>query len=40
MSQPQVLGLRTTDGVDLDALKARYGIDLLAANDTRARKME
>jgi len=28
-----LLGLRTTDGIDLDGLKARYGFDLLAAND-------
>jgi len=28
-----LLGLRTTAGIDLDALRARYGIDLLAAND-------
>lgn len=27
------LGLRTTAGIDLDGLKARYGVDLLAAND-------
>ena len=29
-----LLGLRTTAGIDLDALRARYGVDLLAANDT------
>jgi oxygen-independent coproporphyrinogen-3 oxidase len=29
-----LLGLRTTAGIDLDGLKARYGIDLLAANDS------
>jgi len=29
-----LLGLRTTAGIDLDCLKARYGVDLLAANDT------
>ena len=28
-----MLGLRTTAGIDLDALTARYGVDLLAAND-------
>ena len=28
-----MLGLRTADGIDLDALTARYGFDLLAAND-------
>jgi len=28
-----LLGLRTTEGVDLDGMKARYGVDLLAAND-------
>jgi coproporphyrinogen III oxidase-like Fe-S oxidoreductase len=27
------LGLRTTAGIDLDAFAARYGIDLLTAND-------
>jgi len=27
-----LLGLRTTAGIDLDALKTRYGVDLLAAN--------
>jgi oxygen-independent coproporphyrinogen-3 oxidase len=27
-----MLGLRTTAGIDLDALTARYGLDLLAAN--------
>ncbi len=29
-----LLGLRTTAGIDLDGLRARYGVDLLAANDT------
>jgi oxygen-independent coproporphyrinogen-3 oxidase len=29
-----LLGLRTTAGIDLDGMRARYGIDLLAANDT------
>jgi oxygen-independent coproporphyrinogen-3 oxidase len=29
-----LLGLRTTAGLDLDGLRARYGVDLLAANDT------
>jgi oxygen-independent coproporphyrinogen-3 oxidase len=29
-----LLGLRTTDGIDLDGLKVRYGVDLLAANDS------
>jgi len=29
-----LLGLRTTAGIDLDNFRARYGIDLLAANDT------
>ena len=29
-----LLGLRTTAGIHLDAFTARYGIDLLAANDT------
>jgi oxygen-independent coproporphyrinogen-3 oxidase len=29
-----LLGLRTTAGIDLDGFAARYGIDLLAANDT------
>jgi len=29
-----MLGLRTTAGIDLDGLRARYGVDLLAANDT------
>ncbi len=28
-----LLGLRTTDGIDLDDLRKHYGIDLLAAND-------
>jgi putative oxygen-independent coproporphyrinogen III oxidase len=28
-----LLGLRTTAGIDLDGLRARYGVDLLAAND-------
>jgi oxygen-independent coproporphyrinogen-3 oxidase len=28
-----ILGLRTTAGIDLDAFAARYGVDLLAAND-------
>jgi oxygen-independent coproporphyrinogen-3 oxidase len=28
-----LLGLRTTAGTDLDSLKARFGIDLLAANE-------
>jgi oxygen-independent coproporphyrinogen-3 oxidase len=28
-----LLGLRTTAGIDLDALKARYGLDLPAANE-------
>jgi oxygen-independent coproporphyrinogen-3 oxidase len=27
-----LLGLRTTAGIDLDGLKSRYGVDLLAAN--------
>jgi coproporphyrinogen III oxidase-like Fe-S oxidoreductase len=30
----RLLGLRTTAGVDLDGLRARYGVDLLAANDS------
>jgi oxygen-independent coproporphyrinogen-3 oxidase len=29
-----LLGLRTTAGIDLDGFRVRYGIDLLAANDT------
>ena len=29
-----LLGLRTTAGIDLDRLRACYGVDLLAANDT------
>jgi putative oxygen-independent coproporphyrinogen III oxidase len=29
-----LLGLRTTAGIDLEAFQARYGIDLLAANDS------
>ena len=29
-----LLGLRTTAGIDLDGFRARYGVDLLAANDT------
>ena len=29
-----MLGLRTTAGIDLDVFAARYGLDLLAANDT------
>ena len=29
-----LLGLRTTAGIDVDGLRARYGVDLLAANDT------
>jgi oxygen-independent coproporphyrinogen-3 oxidase len=29
-----LLGLRTTAGIDLDRLRARYGVDLLSANDT------
>ncbi len=29
-----LLGLRTTAGIDLDRFSARYGVDLLAANDT------
>jgi oxygen-independent coproporphyrinogen-3 oxidase len=29
-----LLALRTTAGIDLDAMKARYGVDLLAANDS------
>jgi oxygen-independent coproporphyrinogen-3 oxidase len=28
-----LLGLRTTAGIDLDRLKSRYGVDLLAANE-------
>ena len=28
-----MLGLRTAAGIDLDGLTARYGVDLLAAND-------
>jgi putative oxygen-independent coproporphyrinogen III oxidase len=28
-----LLGLRTTDGVDLDGMRARYGVDLLAGNE-------
>ena len=28
-----LLGLRTTAGIDLDGFRARYGVDLLAAND-------
>lgn len=29
-----LLGLRTTAGIDLDALQSRYGVDLLAANES------
>jgi oxygen-independent coproporphyrinogen III oxidase len=29
-----LLGLRTTAGIDLDRFRARYGVDLLSANDT------
>ncbi len=29
-----LLGLRTTAGIDLDGFRARYGVDLLAANDS------
>jgi oxygen-independent coproporphyrinogen III oxidase len=29
-----LLGLRTTAGIDVDGLRARYAVDLLAANDT------
>jgi len=29
-----MLGLRTTAGIDLDGFTSRYGVDLLAANDT------
>ena len=29
-----LLGLRTTAGIDLDAMRTRYGVDLLAANDS------
>jgi hypothetical protein len=29
-----LLGLRTTAGIDLDRFRARFGVDLLAANDT------
>ena len=29
-----LLGLRTTTGIDLDRLRGRYGVDLLAANDS------
>lgn len=29
-----LLGLRTTAGIDLDGLRANYGVNLLAANDT------
>jgi oxygen-independent coproporphyrinogen-3 oxidase len=29
-----LLGLRTAAGIDLDGWKARYGVDLLSANDT------
>jgi oxygen-independent coproporphyrinogen-3 oxidase len=29
-----LLGLRTTAGIDLDAMKERYGVDLLAGNET------
>ena len=29
-----LLGLRTTSGIDLDAFRTRFGVDLLAANDT------
>ncbi len=29
-----LLGLRTTAGIDLDELRTRYGVDLLAANET------
>ena len=28
-----MLGLRTTAGIDLDGFTARYGVDLLAANE-------
>ena len=28
-----LLGLRTTAGIDLEGLTARYGVDLLAANE-------
>jgi oxygen-independent coproporphyrinogen-3 oxidase len=29
-----LLGLRTTAGIDLEGMRARYGVDLLAVNDT------
>ena len=32
-SEAVMLGLRTAAGIDLDGFRARYGIDLLAAND-------
>ena len=34
-----MLGLRTTAGVDLDDFAARYGLDLLAANDALVAKL-
>jgi oxygen-independent coproporphyrinogen-3 oxidase len=34
-----MLGLRTTAGVDLDGLRARYGVDLLAANEALVERL-
>jgi oxygen-independent coproporphyrinogen-3 oxidase len=34
-----MLGLRTTAGIDLDAFTARYGLDLLAANDALVERL-
>jgi oxygen-independent coproporphyrinogen-3 oxidase len=34
-----MLGLRTTAGVDLDAFTARYGVDLLAANEALVERL-
>lgn len=34
-----LLGLRTTAGIDLDVFRARYGLDLLAANGTLAARL-
>jgi oxygen-independent coproporphyrinogen-3 oxidase len=34
-----MLGLRTTAGVDLDGFRARYGVDLLAANEALVERL-